>query len=377
VRFAEVLVVATPCPLLIAAPVAFMGGMSSAAKHGIVVKNAAALEQLSRARTVAFDKTGTLTRGHPEVVSVNPAEGIDADELLRLVGSAERYSSHVLAQSLQAAAEERGLRLGSSDDAREVATHGVAATIDGRSVVVGKPAFVAEHATGVETLALPSGEAAVYVAVDGRFAGTVVLRDEVRPDAQATLRALKDLGVPHSLMVTGDVEATARPIAEGLGIEELHAECLPEDKVRIVREAGPRPVIMVGDGVNDAPVLAVADVGIAMGARGSTAASESADIVILLDDIARVARAVSIGQRTVRVALQSIWMGIIISVGLMIVASVGLLPAIAGAALQEVVDLVAILGALRAVRAGDAVLPALARTSSVTEGADPVGARAS
>jgi P-type E1-E2 ATPase len=213
----------------------------------------------------------------------------------------------------------------------------------------------------VERRELPSGESAVYVAVDGEFAGTVVLRDEVRADAAATLRVLGELGIQRTLMVTGDVEATARPIAAGLGIGELHAECLPEDKVRIVRELQPRPVVMVGDGVNDAPVLAVSDVGIAMGARGSTAASESADVVIMLDDVARVARAVSIGQRTVRVALQSIWMGIIISVGLMLIAAVGLLPAIAGAALQEVVDLVAILGALRAVRAGEARLPGLAR----------------
>lgn len=368
VRFAEVLVVATPCPLLIAAPVAFMGGMSSAAKHGIVVKNAAALERLARARAVAFDKTGTLTQGHPQVVAVHPAGAMQADELLRLVGSAERYSSHVLAAALVQAATDRGLALGGSEDAREVATHGVAATVEGRVIVVGKPAFVAEHAADVERRELPSGESAVYAAVDGVFAGTVVLRDAVREDAAATLRVLGELGIRRTLMVTGDVEATARPIADGLGIDELHAECLPEDKVRIVRELQPRPVVMVGDGVNDAPVLAVSDVGIAMGARGSTAASESADVVIMLDDVARVARAVSIGQRTVRVALQSIWMGIIISVGLMLIAAVGLLPAIAGAALQEVVDLVAILGALRAVRAGEARLPGLDRAGSTRTG---------
>jgi len=375
VRFAEVLVVATPCPLLIAAPVAFMGGMSSAAKHGIVVKNAAALERLARARTIAFDKTGTLTRGHPEVTAVLPADGIETDELLRFVGSAEQYSSHVLAAALVSAAVTRGLSLSSATDAREVATHGVAATVDGRSVVVGKPAFVAEHATGVETVELPSGESAVYVGLDGRFAGAVVLRDEVRQDAEATLRVLGELGIRRTLMVTGDVEATAGPIASRLGIDELHAECLPEDKVRIVRDLTPRPVIMVGDGVNDAPVLAVADVGIAMGARGSTAASESADIVILLDDIARVARAVSIGQRTVRVALQSIWMGIIISIGLMLIAAVGLLPAIAGAALQEVVDLVAILGALRAVRAGSATLSADSGGAARRDSAPPIAAQ--
>ena len=227
------------------------------------------------------------------------------------------------------------------------------------SAEFGEPAFVAEHAPDLVLRPSDSGEAVVYAATGGRFAGVVVLRDAVRDDAAATLAALRMQGVERILMVTGDVSATAAPIAASLGIAELHAECLPDDKVRIIREAQPRPVIMVGDGVNDAPVLAVSDVGIAMGAKGSTAASESADVVILLDDISRVARAVAIGQRTVRIALQSIWLGIAISIGLMLVAAVGLLPAIAGAALQEVVDLVAILGALRAVRAGVAPVPGL------------------
>lgn len=359
VRFAEVLVVATPCPLLIAAPVAFMGGMSSAAKRGIVMKNAGSLEKLARARTVAFDKTGTLTVGRPTVVGAHAQPGFTDDELVQLVGSAERYSSHVLAESLQRAALDRGLPLLEANDARELAANGVIATIMGREVVVGKPAFVAEHASDLVRRESASGEAVIYAAVDGRFAGVVVLRDAVRDDAADTLAALRALGVTRTLMVTGDVGTTAGPIATALGITEVHAECLPEDKVRLIREAQPRPVIMVGDGVNDAPVLAVADVGIAMGAKGSTAASESADVVILLDDIARVARAVAIGQRTVRIALQSIWLGIVISVALMIVAAVGLLPAIAGAALQEVVDLLAIVGALRAVRAGAAPVPGI------------------
>jgi P-type E1-E2 ATPase len=265
----------------------------------------------------------------------------------------------VLAESLQRAALERGLPLLESSDAREVSAHGVIATIGGREVVVGKPAFVGEHASNLVPRPGESGEAVIYAAIDGRFAGVVLLRDAVRADAADTLAALRALGVTRTLMVTGDVAATAAPIAAGLGITEVHAECLPVDKVRIIREAQPRPVVMVGDGVNDAPVLAVSDVGIAMGAKGSTAASESADVVILIDDIARVARAVAIGQRTVRIALQSIWLGIAISIALMLVAAVGLLPAIAGAALQEVVDLISIVGALRAVRAGAAPVPGL------------------
>ncbi len=358
-RFAEVLVVATPCPLLIGAPVAFMAGMSSAAKSGIVIKHAGTLERLARASTVAFDKTGTLTHGMPAVVAVHP-EGMTDDELLVLVGSAEQYSSHVLAEALRAAVLQRGLVLRDGSNAREIATHGVEATIDGRTVFVGKPKYVAERATGVRHVELRAGEAAVYVAVDNVFAGSIVVRDEIRGDAAATLKALESLSVHRTMMLTGDVDAVANDVARRLGIDDVHGECLPEDKVAAIRAAQPRPVIMVGDGVNDAPVLAVADVGIAMGARGSTSAAESADVVILLDDISRVARAISIGQRTVAIALQSIWWGIVISVALMIVAAFGFLPAIVGAGLQEVVDLISILGALRAVKAGQANLSGIA-----------------
>lgn len=374
VRFAEVLVVATPCPLLIAAPVAFLGGMSSAAKRGIVMKSAGSLEVLARVRTAAFDKTGTLTRGRPEVVAVEPAAGFEADELLRLVGSAEQYSSHVLALSLQQAALSRGLALSSSTDAHEVATHGVVATLEGRQVAVGKPAFIAELAPDTRRRAAVSGEAVVYVAIDGACAGYIVLRDALRPEAASTVDALRTLGVQRTVLITGDVETVARPIADALGVAEVHAECLPADKVRIVGEAEPRPVLMVGDGINDAPVLAAAEVGIAMGARGATAAGEAAAVVVLVDDISAVARAVAIGQRTVRIALQSIWLGIVISVVLMIIASMGVLPAIIGAALQEVVDLVAILAALRAVRAGVAPVAGLDdRSADTTTGPELVG----
>ncbi len=358
-RFAEVLVVATPCPLLIGAPVAFMAGMSSAAKSGIVIKDAGTLERLARAKTVAFDKTGTLTHGLPEVVEVHPVS-MTADELLVIVGSTEQYSAHVLASALRSAVADRGLALKQAVGARDVATHGVEATIDGRTVFVGKPKYVATIASGVPELSLGAGEAAVFVSVDGAFAGSIVVRDEIRPDAIATLAALRTLSVDNFMMLTGDIEPVAQHVATELGIRDVRAECLPEDKVRAIREATPRPVIMVGDGVNDAPVLAVSDVGIAMGAKGSTSAAESADVVILLDDISRVARAVSIGQRTVSIALQSIWWGIGFSVALMMVAAAGFLPAIVGAALQEVVDLIAILGALRAVRAGQAQLTGVA-----------------
>lgn len=350
VRFAEVLVVATPCPLLIAAPVAFMGGMSRASRYGIIVKGGGTLEQLSRARSVAFDKTGTLTHGDPTVVAVRPSATLDEDELLALVASAEQYSSHALASSIVAVARERGLTLRDATKAHEEATNGVVAVIDGRDVVVGKLAFVAAAAPDTRATQIKGGEMAVYVAVDGQFAGTILLSDRLRDNAKSTLKTLASLGIKRFLMLTGDATETATHVAAQVGITDVHAELLPEDKVRIVRSISPRPVIMVGDGVNDAPVLAVADVGIAMGANGATAASESADVILMVDDVSKAADAMAIGQRTMRVALQSIWLGIGLSVGLMLVAAAGLLPAIVGAALQEVVDLATILNALRALR---------------------------
>lgn len=348
-RFAEVLVLATPCPLLIAAPVAFVGGMSRAARNGLIVKGGAVLEQLARARTVAFDKTGTLTRGTPEITEIRPSGGISSDELLTAVAEAEEYSSHVLAASFLSAADTRGLVRRGAESAREVATNGVEAVVAGRRIVVGKFAFVAEHAPDAVRTPIAPGELAVYAAIDGRYAGAILASDVVRPEAPDMLARLDALGIRHTLMLTGDARETAEHVAAALGIGEVQAECLPADKVAAIQHLDDRPVVMVGDGVNDAPVLAAAEVGVAMGAKGATAASESADVVVLVDDISRVADAITIGRRTVQVALQSIWIGIGVSVALMIVASFGVIPATVGALLQELVDLVTILAALRAV----------------------------
>lgn len=351
-RFAEVLVVATPCPLLIAAPVAFLGGMSRAAHSGVIVKYAGVLEQLSRIKTAAFDKTGTLTYGRPSLVHIRTAGPLAEDEVLQLAASAEQYSSHVLAASVMDAARNRALPFAAATEATEFATHGVRARFDGQDVVVGKPAFVAEWASGVVETGLASGELAIYVGASGNFVGSLVMSDPIRKEARRTLGELKDLGVRRTVMLTGDALATARHIADEAGLTDVRAECLPRDKVEAVRSLPGRPVMMVGDGVNDAPVLAVADVGIAMGARGSTAAGESADVVIILDDLSKVATAVRIGQRTVQVALQSIWIGIALSVALMLAAAAGYVPAIAGALSQELVDLATILNALRSLGPG-------------------------
>ena len=347
-RFAEVLVLATPCPLLIAAPVAFLGGLSRAAKAGVIVKGGAVLERLARVRSVAFDKTGTLTQGRPDLIDVRPVDGIDETQLLRLAAAAEQYSSHVLADGILRAAVARGIEIPRATDASEAATNGVTALVEGRSVVVGKPAYIDGIVGGVHRATLESGQLAAYVAIDGRYAGALVLADDPRPESASVIAWLHANGIAETTMLTGDATATAESIAQIVGIRSVHAELLPAEKVRLAAALQPRPMMMVGDGVNDAPVLAAADVGIAMGARGATAAGEAADAVILADSLAKVADAVTIGRHTMRVALTAIWIGIVLSVGLMLVAMTGLIPAVAGALTQEVVDLATILYALRA-----------------------------
>jgi len=360
VRIAEVLVVATPCPLIIAAPVAFMAGMSRSARAGIIIKDSGTLEQLARARTAAFDKTGTLTYGQPQVAHVE-ADGMAPEDLLLLAAAVEQYSSHPLAAAVVARARDTGRALPPAEDVVETPAHGVRGTVDGRVVVVGKAGYVAQE-TG--TTPASTGDTGIHVAVDGRFAGSLTLADELRAETSATMAALHRAGIRTTMMLTGDGEQVARRIAAEAGIDDVRAELLPQDKVDAVRSAPQRPVMMVGDGVNDAPVLAVADVGIAMGARGASAASESADVVITVDDLSRAARAVQIGRRTMRVAWQSIGMGVGLSVALMLVAATGSLPALAGAWLQEAVDLTTILWALLAVRASRAEQAETARMTA-------------
>lgn len=363
-RFAEVLVLATPCPLLIAAPVAFLGGLSRAAKAGVVVKGGGVIEQLARARSAAFDKTGTLTEGRPDLIAVDAVEGFGEDELLALAASAEQYSSHVLAAGIRRAAEERGIALRPAADAQELATHGVTAVIDGRTVVVGKPAYVASLAPDTVRREVRTGEAAAYVAVDGRFAGTLVLADDPRPESAAVVAWLREQGIERITMLTGDTQATADAVAQAVGITDVNAELLPREKVHLAAGMRPRPVLMVGDGVNDAPVLAASDIGIAMGAKGATAAGEAADAVVLKDSLLGVAEAVSIGRHTLRVAYVAIWIGIALSIGLMLVATTGVIPAVVGALIQEVVDLATILYALRALTGPPTSLTAPAEAPS-------------
>lgn len=345
-RFAQVLVLATPCPLLIAAPVAFLGGLSQTAKNAVVVKGGSVLEALSRVKTAAFDKTGTLTQGHPELVEVLPEEGFTADEVLTAAAAAEQFSTHVFATGILGAAHAQGLTLPPATDAAEVATHGVQARVDGELVKVGKSAFALGPEGDRSSFVPEPGQAVAHVSIGGVYAGVLVLADPIRAEAARVLRWLETEGVAHT-MLTGDSQVTATSVAGELGMRDVHAELLPQDKVSLLT-ALPSPTLMVGDGVNDAPVLAAADVGIAMGAKGATAAGEAADAVILADDLGRVVDTVHIAKHTVSVALTAIWIGIGLSVGLMLIAATGVIPAAIGALTQEFVDLAAILYALRA-----------------------------
>ncbi|EHN59336.1 heavy metal translocating P-type ATPase [Oenococcus kitaharae] len=347
VRFAEVLVVASPCPLILAAPVALVAGMSRSSRKGIVVKNGTTIEKLAKAKSAAFDKTGTITAGSLFVDQIESADAaLSADRLLILAASAEQDSSHILARSLLTDAKNKKIHLLPVTNLAEVTGQGIKAEVDGQQIAVGKAAFAQNPATD-----LPD-QTAVYVSIDGKYAGSITFKDTVRPEAKDTLARLKELGLSKLIMLTGDQQPVADKIAAGLALDEIHAQCLPEDKISLINNIPKqyKPIIMVGDGVNDAPALAAADVGIAMGAHGSTAASESADAVILKDDLSRVAEAVDISQDTMRIARQSVLIGIGICVFLMLVASTGVIPALFGAALQEVVDSVSILSSLRARR---------------------------
>jgi heavy metal translocating P-type ATPase len=341
VRFAEVLVVASPCPLILAAPIALVSGMSRTSRNGIVVKTGAAIEKLAAAKTAAFDKTGTITRGVLRVDGVHPAKPdlLDADTLLQLAAAAEHHSAHILARSLVKSA---GDNLPVATNVSEKTGAGVSATVNGQQILVGKAGFV-----GVEPA---SDVTAVYVSIDGAYAGYIDFADELRPEARATMTSLHALGVHNLVMISGDRKPIAEAIAKDVGIDEVYAEQLPMDKINVIRNVpkGKRPVIMVGDGVNDAPSLSAADAGIAMGAHGATAASESADVVILRDDLSKVGEAVAIAKDTMRIARESVLIGIGICTVLMLIASTGIIPAIIGALFQEVVDTVTILAALRA-----------------------------
>ncbi len=360
-RALAVVVVATPCPLILAAPIALVSGLSRAARAGVIVKGAGAIETLGQARTVLFDKTGTLTVGTPEVREILSRDGVERGELLRLAASVDQMSAHVLGEALVRATVEADLPLGAPTDVHEEPGQGIKGTIEGHHVAVGSRAFMRavgvpgeEVASAAVMTGRGSGEAHVLVGVDGHIGGVIVMADELRPDADRIVERLRAEEVRHVAMVSGDRRSVAERIGRELGVDRVYAEQSPEQKLGVVEhlraDADLCPVIMVGDGVNDAPALALADLGIAMGAAGATVSSETADAVITVDRVDRVADAVHTGRRALHIARQSVLAGMGLSLAAMGVAALGYLPPVAGALFQEVIDLAVILNALRALR---------------------------
>lgn len=348
-RFLQVIVVATPCPLILGAPIAIISGMSRAAKHGIIIKTGSALERLAVIKTMGFDKTGTLTKGQPIVEQVITYNKHSVNEVLSFTAALEQSSNHVLAKAIVDKAHDKKIAIPKAKDIQELTGNGLRATIKGKDILVGRLSLLSKHKVSIpKNKPNKIKQTAAYIAIDGTLAGAITFKDELRPESKQTLSDLKNLGVKHILMVTGDNNDTAKSIASKLGIDSVTAEALPADKIHAVETAPNRPVGFVGDGVNDAPVLAASDVGIALGARGSTAASESADVVIMLDSISQVATSVSISKRTLFIAKQSIMIGIVISVGLMLIFATGKFKPVYGALVQEIVDVIVIFNALRA-----------------------------
>ena len=355
IRAVAVLVVATPCPLILAVPVAIVSGLSRAAKQGILIKGGQALETLARVRSLVIDKTGTLTHGRARVVSIDVASGQSADELLRIAASLDQASKHMIAQAIVEEAQKKGLQLAVPGDVVETAGEGLEGRVEGHHVVVGGYRFVSERVLGVG-LALwradrPAGAAAVAVGIDGKFAGVLILADELRAGTQALLQSLRALGVERIVLATGDRHDVAELVARGLSIDALRSELTPDQKTLVVlSERKHGPVMMIGDGVNDAPALAAADLGVAMGAKGAAASAEAADVVLLVDQLDRILPAMEIARRSRFIALQSVYAGIGLSVAGMIAAALGFISPVQGAVLQELIDIAVILNALRSLR---------------------------
>lgn len=350
-RAVAVLVVATPCPLILAVPVAIVAGMSRAAKRGLLFKSARILEILPRIRHVLFDKTGTVTDGYPEIASIGPAAGIAEDRLIATAASLAQSSQHTISQALVAEARKRGIVLTPPTNAEDIAGDGVKGMIAKVPVVIGRPDFVASSvdAPSAPAVAVPAGSTILGVAINGAVAGHIIFIDKLRDDAAATIAQLRVGGVATITLITGDQAVVARDIGRRLGVDDIISQATPQQKINAVtRLKAKGPTMMIGDGINDAPALAAADIGVAMGARGAAAAAEAADIVLLVDQIGRLGEAMEIARHTRTIALQSVIVGLGLSSAGMVLAAFGYLPPLAGALAQEAIDVAVILNALRA-----------------------------
>jgi len=353
IRALAVLVIATPCPLILAVPVAIVSGVSRAAGIGVLVKGGKALEMLARVQVLVIDKTGTLTHGQARIVEIRTLSGLPADEILRLAASLDQASKHVIAQALVTDARAKGLRLSPPAEVEDVPGEGLVGTVDGRRVVVGGIRFVSQRVPeGARSFSRDDyavGSVVVALAVDGEPAGLLVLADPLRSEAAQVLDSLRHLGIARIILASGDRQDVAEAVTVGLHFDAVHAELTPDRKIAIVKtESRNGPVMMIGDGVNDAPALAAADLGIAMGAKGAAASAEAADVVVLMDRLDKIPLAMEAARRSRRIALQSVYAGIGLSVIGMIVAALGYLGPVQGALIQEVIDVAVILNALRA-----------------------------
>jgi heavy metal translocating P-type ATPase len=360
-RALAVLVVATPCPLIIATPLAVLSAINRAASLNIIVKSGAAIEQAGRVDHIVFDKTGTLTSGLPSLsaLRVFPETGAifaNAEALLAAAAAVEMLSPHVLASAVVRAARERGLNLIAATEVHEMPGTGVCGIVDGRRIVIGSESYarsqgvvIPEERSAERTTLSGEGKTVACVGADTTLAGLLIFEDRVRPEAASTLARLRQMGMARMVMLTGDAPETAQAVAAQVGIEEVRARMQPEEKLEAVRAlADGGVVMMVGDGINDAPALATADVGVAMGGYGAGIATDAADIVITVENVGRVADTIELGRRMVAVAKQGILFGIGASLVLMICASFGLIAPATGALLQEALDLATIFNALRA-----------------------------
>lgn len=353
IRAVAVLVVATPCPLILAVPVALVAGLSRAAHFGVLIKGAKPLEALARIKTLILDKTGTLTDGRPQIVSIETHGNLSEDEVLHYAAALDQASKHPIAQAIVAAARAMGATLPVPGDVVETPGEGVTGTIGGRNVVVGGAAFVAAQAgvSDPDSAVIAAGSVVVSLAVDGKLMGHIVMADALRAGTADLLAGLRRLGITRILLATGDRRAVADAVTKGLGLDAVRSDLTPDQKVLLVlTEHKNGPVMMVGDGVNDAPALAAADIGVAMGARGAAASAEAADVVLLVDHLDRLLPGIEIAQRSRRIALESVAAGIGLSILGMIAAAFGYLTPVQGALVQEVIDVAVILNALRALR---------------------------